>query len=270
VGTLCVAVHEIRQFTREEMELLMLIGTELGVAVEKAKLYEESERFQENLHTYVDQITRAHEEERKRIARELHDDSIQALAALSQRMDALTPGEARSTEAETKMERMRRELDGVQSRIRRFIQDLRPPTLDYLGLIPALRELVSQLKQQAGVDSELHVNGDERNFSPEDELLIYRVVQEALTNVGKHSKAHKAEVTIDFHDDRTTVAISDDGEGFDVGPDSGFVQLGKIGLAGMEERAHLLDSQLTINSKPGQGTQVVLDISRDHWNDLPL
>jgi signal transduction histidine kinase len=88
-----------------------------------------------------------------------------------------------------------------------------------------------------------------------------------LTNVGKHSKAHKAEVAIDFQNDRTTVAISDDGEGFNVGLDSGFVQSGKIGLAGMEERAHLLGSELTISSKLGQGTKVVLDIPRDRWND---
>jgi len=385
VGTLCVAVRSIRPFTREETELLILIGTELGVAVEKTRLYEESEKvsrrfrelfekahdaiwvhdfegkllaanqqcsklfgyrvggvsgedvskfltpqglkltmeirrkllsgeeikqpyeqvlrkkdgaeatimlttslldyegvpafqniardvtrerqLQENLHTYVAQITRAHEEERKRIARDLHDDSIQAMVTLSQRMDDLTSSGVQSSGTMTQLEKIQKELDEIQSRIRRFIQDLRPPTLEYLGLLPALRELVSQLKQQANIDSELRIMGVEQRFTPEDELLIYRIVQEALRNIWKHSGAQRVEVTIESSEDKTTIVINDDGRGFDVEEDSRFVQAGKIGLAGMQERAHLLYSSLTIHSRPGHGTKVILEIPSERWKE---
>lgn len=385
VGTLCVAVHSIRHFTTEERELLLLIGTELGVAVEKVRLFEESERsgkrfrelfekahdaiwvhdfdgniltanrqcsrlfgyegeeisgedvstfltrqglklasevkrallsgeeisqpyeqriikkdgteaitmlttslldyegmpafqniardvtrerqLQENLRTYVDQITRAHEEERKRIARDLHDDTIQALVVLSQRIEKLVSGEPGLTETMTQLEDIQKEVDEVQSGIRRFLQDLRPPTLEYLGLLPALRELVSQLGQQADVSAKLIVTGTERHFTPEDELLIYRIIQEGLRNIWKHAEAKKVEVTIDFDKTKATLAIRDDGKGFDVEEDAGFVQAGKIGLAGMQERVRLLDGNLTIHSKPGQGTKVILEISRERWQE---
>jgi len=385
VGTLCVAVHSIRHFTTEERELLILIGTELGVAVEKTRLYEESERsgkrfrelfekahdairvhdfdgkilmanrqcsrlfgyegedingedvsrfltpqglklasevkrallaaeeikqpyeqkitkkdgteaiamlttspfdyegvpafqniardvtrerqLQENLRTYVDQITRAHEEERKRIARDLHDETIQALVVLSQRVENLVSSELGLIGTMAQLEDIQKEVDELQSGVRRFIQDLRPPTLEYLGLLPALRELVSQLRQQANVSAELRVTGTERHFTPEDELLIYRIVQEALRNVWKHAEAKRVEATINFGKNKATIAIIDDGSGFDAEEDPGFVQAGKIGLAGMQERVRLLEGNLTIHSKPGQGTTVILEISRERWQE---
>lgn len=224
-------------------------------------------QLQENLRTYVDQITRAHEEERKRIARDLHDDTIQALVVLSQRIEKLVSGELGLTEIMTQLEDIQKEVDEIQSGIRRFLQDLRPPTLEYLGLLPALRELVSQLGQQADVSAKLIVTGTERHFTPEDELLIYRIIQEGLRNIWKHAEAKKVEVTIDFDKTKATLAIRDDGKGFDVEEDAGFVQAGKIGLAGMQERVRLLDGNLTIHSKPGQGTKVILEISRERWQE---
>ena len=384
VGTLCAVSYSPRKFMREERQLLMLIGTELGVAVEKAALGEESRRagqryrelfekahdaiwvqdsegriltanqaaadftgymmdeligmqvsdflqpdglelardirrkllagedvkqpyeqkvtrkdgsqatimlttslisdegrpglfqhicrdvtreklLQENLHLYARQITRTQEEERKRIARELHDDSIQALSVLSRRVDDLVAGSRDGGDTPRRLEGVRKEVDGILARMRRFTQDLRPPTLDYLGLLPALRELVSQLELQGGVRSEIHITGVERHFAPEDELLVYRIVQEALTNVWRHSGASRVQVDITFNDRKTTVEISDDGKGFEMEEDMRFVQAGKIGLAGMQERADLLGGRLTIHSRPGRGTKVGLQVPSERW-----
>ena len=220
-------------------------------------------RLAENLRLYARQITRAHEDERKRIARELHDDSLQALSILSRHVDELIAAQPKRSRLRKPLEETRSDIDGVTARIRLFIQDLRPPTLEYLGLVPAVRELVSQVGQQAGIHTELQIEGEEQHFTPEDDLLIYRVVQEALNNVWRHAAAKSARVQIHFNSRHTTVEIRDDGKGFVVAEDMGFLQAGKIGLAGMQERADLLGSSLTIQSKAGQGTVVTLVVPGD-------
>jgi len=378
VGTLCALSRSVRLFTREEEQLLILIGTELGVAVEKAALGEESARvgkryrelfekandaiwvqdldgniltanqatadytgysldeiigetvlkflepeglelarevgrkllsgekinqpyeqkvirkdgseatimlttslvadeglppaiqhisrdvtrekqLQENLRLYTHQITRAQEEERNRIARELHDESIQALIILSRQLDELISVEPAQADIPEQLEKIRNEIDDILSQIRRFTQDLRPPTLDYLGIVPALRELVTQLEKQSGIKTKFSITGEERHFSPEEELLIYRIVQEALRNTWKHAEAKNVTVTMELND-LARVEISDDGKGFTMEEDMRFVQAGKIGLAGMQERADLLGSKLVISSKPEVGTHITLEI----------
>jgi PAS domain S-box-containing protein len=216
--------------------------------------------LQENLRLYARQITRAQEEERKRIARELHDDPIQAMVVLSRRIDDLATSDAMDPQCITRLENIREEVDEILGKIRIFTQDLRPPTIDYLGLLPALRELVSQWQSQSGIECKLQTTGTERHFTAEDELLIYRLVQEALNNVWRHAEAKKVRVTVKFNADKAIVEVKDDGKGFEMEEDLRFVQTGKIGLAGMQERASLLGGTLNIYSKPGKGTRVVLEV----------
>jgi PAS domain S-box-containing protein len=222
-------------------------------------------RLADNLRLYARQITRAHEEERKRIARELHDDSIQSLIVLSRRVDELLSVITKRSKAVRPLEEIREEINGVLARMRLFTQDLRPPTLEYLGLVPAVRELVSQVGQQTGIRTEFKLIGEERHFTPEDELLIYRIIQESLRNVWRHSGASQASVLLSFNSRNTTAEVKDDGRGFIIGEDLRFVQVGKIGLAGMQERADLLGGNLTIQSKPGQGTTVMLVVPGERW-----
>jgi PAS domain S-box-containing protein len=222
-------------------------------------------RLADNLHLYARQITHAHEEERKRIARELHDDSVQALSILSRRVDSIISEQSKRSRLIKPLEDIRKEIDNILARIRLFAQDLRPPTLEYLGLIPALRELIHQVGQQSGMKIEFGIDGEERHFTPEDELLIYRITQEALRNIWRHASAQNALVKIKFDTRSATVNITDDGKGFIIGEDLRFVQAGKIGLAGMQERADLLGGTLTIRSRPGQGTTVKLVVPGDRW-----
>ncbi len=220
----------------------------------------EERKLQEDLRLYANQISKAHEEERKRIARELHDDTVQAMVAASRRLDSLTSGEEISENLRKPLEVLQRDIDESLMRTRRLMEDLRPPTLEYLGLLPALRELIAQLQEQCSIKVNLRTRGTDRHFSPENELLTYRIVQEALRNIWRHSEATKAEVIIEVGEERTTVTISDDGKGFDAEESQGFLETGKLGLAGMKERSRLLGGTLTIHSKLDSGTKVTLDI----------
>ena len=222
-------------------------------------------KLAENLRLYAQQITRTQEDERKRIARELHDDSIQALIILSRGIDELISIQSKRSKVIRPLEDVRAEVDKIISQVRRFTQDLRPPTLDYLGLIPAVRELISQFEHQSNIKTELKIIGEEKHFAPEAEMLVYRIIQEALNNVWRHSAAITVSVSIDFGKDGTTIEIKDDGKGFVIGEDLRFVEAGKIGLAGMQERADLLGGNLSIQSNVGRGTLVTLLVPYERW-----
>jgi PAS domain S-box-containing protein len=264
--------YEQRVIRRDGTEAIIMLTTSIIMDESGRPIFQNiardvtrERRLAENLHLYAQQITHAHEEERKRIARELHDDSIQALSILSRRVDELISSQSRRSKIIKPLENVRTEIDNTLARIRLYTQDLRPPTLEYLGLIPAVRELVSQVGQQTGIQIDLHIDGEERHFMPEDELLIYRIIQEALRNVWRHASAKQAHIVIRFDTRNATVGVTDDGKGFVIGEDLRFVQAGKIGLAGMQERADLLGGTLTIRSKPGQGTTINLVVPGERW-----
>jgi len=222
----------------------------------------EERKMQDNLHYYLKEITRAQEEERKRIARELHDDTAQALYALNRQVDNFVRSNANlPADNAAFLRELNKQIKELLQDVRRFGQDLRPPMLDDLGLLAALRWLVNELKEQHGIETDLIVLGTERRFTPEAELLLFRIVQEAMRNIGRHSQASKAEVSIEFGEGKTRVSISDNGKGFDLG--GGLAELprvGKLGLAGMEERVRLLDGSMRIESEPGKGTRVMIEL----------
>jgi signal transduction histidine kinase len=222
-------------------------------------------KLAENLRLYAQQITRTQEDERKRIARELHDDSIQALIILSRNIDELMSIQSKRSKMVRPLEELRSEVDKVISQIRRFTQDLRPPTLDYLGLLPAVRELISQFEHQSNIKTEFKTSGQETQFAPEAEMLVYRIIQETLNNVWRHSGALNTWVSIDFGKDSATIQVKDDGKGFVIGENLRFVEAGKIGLAGMQERADLLGGNLSIQSNVGHGTLVTLLVPYERW-----
>jgi two-component system sensor histidine kinase DegS len=211
---------------------------------------------------YVSQITRAQEDERKRIARELHDETAQALLTLSRRLDGLLTASERWPKRMTqRLEALRQLTDSILEGVRRFSQDLRPPMLDDLGLVPTLEGLTSDLMAQDGIHAEMSVLGNQRRLSPEEELALFRIAQEALNNVKRHSQASQVVTTVEFSDDRVKLTISDKGKGFELPDRMGdLAERGKLGLLGMHERARLLGGTLTVHSKPGEGTTVVVDM----------
>ena len=133
--------------------------------------------------------------------------------------------------------------------------------LDDLGLLATLRWEVSDFKKRFGTEADLVVKGDERRFATEVELLILRIIQEAFRNVEKHAEASKVEVEIEFGKEKTVIVVADDGKGFDLGESlADLPRLGKLGLAGMEERVRLLDGRIKIESAPGKGTRVAVEL----------
>ena len=144
--------------------------------------------------------------------------------------------------------------------MRHLSRDLRPSLIDDVGLLAALRWALRELKTEHSVDGDLQVRGDEQRLSQEVELILFRIVQEALRNIGKHSRASKAEVLISFEEGKITAVINDNGIGFQLPDKVGDLsRIGKLGLVGMEERVRLLDGSLEIKSEPDKGTTIIVE-----------
>ncbi len=221
----------------------------------------ELHKSEAKLRFYLRQIIRAQEDERKRIARELHDDTIQALVVLSRRLDALDAFREEFPEpAVQRLEELRGLADDILQGVRRFSRDLRPPVLDDLGLVPALEWLTAELSRDE-INAELKVLGESRSLSPEVELVLFRIVQEALRNVKKHAQASRVLVKVQFEDARVKISVTDDGRGFRLpAAMDGLAEVGKLGLIGMQERAQLVGATLEMQSEVDKGTVVVVDV----------
>ncbi|MBA7481804.1 hypothetical protein ES707_17281 [subsurface metagenome] len=222
----------------------------------------EQKRMQENLRFYSQQVTRAQEEERKRISRELHDDTIQALVVLSRQLDACTSREeGLSQDEHLRLEELRQQTNNIIQGIRRLSQDLRPAALDRLGLLPALEWLASDVAEYSGIATRVNVLGTERRLLEEVELVLFRTTQEALRNVWRHSQATEAEITVEFDEKKTRITVSDNGKGFNLPRTLGdLAREGKLGLAGMQERAQLVDGTLTAQSQLGHGSSITIEV----------
>ena len=221
----------------------------------------EERRMQENMRFYVQQVTKAQEEERKRIARELHDDTAQRLIALSHQLESFASDNKHlSADDMQLLKNLRQQLRDTLQGVRHFSQDLRPPMLDDLGLLPSLEWLSDDLESQFGIKADLRVLGTERRFIPEAELLFFRIIQEAVSNVRRHAEASRVEITIEYEEGKTRAIIRDNGKGFELPKTLGELsRTGKLGLVGMEERARLLGGSLSLESEPDKGTTVVVE-----------
>lgn len=212
--------------------------------------------IQENLRSYARAISRAQEDERKRIARELHDDTLQSLVVVARHLEELTGGESGMT-----VEEVREEVRELARSVRRFSQELRPSILDDLGLIPALKWLAQELQANFGIDVTVKTSGKQRQLDAETELSLFRIVQEALTNVRKHAEATEVSVNVSFREDRIKVTVKDNGKGFDTAQQNAEANgESKLGLMGMQERAELIGGKFEMTSAPGEGTTVTVRV----------
>lgn len=200
----------------------------------------------------------AQEEERKRIARELHDQTAQALTTLLVRLKLLEKADSNEKLREGLAE-MRALVASTMDDVRELSRSLRPTLLDDLGLVPALEAYMNGLRERTTEQIEFKVRGFERVGRLPDlvELVCYRVVQEAVTNALRYAAAHTVEVELDRNSARLRATIRDDGRGFD--PEDAHVSNG-LGLLGMRERAQVTGGTVSINSRPGSGTAVCLEI----------
>lgn len=202
-------------------------------------------------------IIRAQEEERRRLARDMHDGPAQMLANVMLRAEICERLlDADLTQVRSELRSLKEVVRGSIKDIRKVIFDLRPMALDDLGLVPALKRYVSELREQRGFPIEFAVNGLERRMPSVVEVAGFRIVQEALNNALKHAKANKASVMVDFCKDMVVISITDDGHGFDVS--EALKERGDhFGLLSMRERVELLEGTCRIESAPGRGTSIV-------------
>jgi len=223
---------------------------------ELVHLAQKVQAAQQGLRGYIGAMTAAQEEERRRLARELHDDTIQSLIALKQRvqlaqMDLSDESSARSLAELSSL------TEQTIENLRRLTRALRPIYLEDLGLVTALEVLCREAGESMGLQVSFRKEGAERRLAPSVELALYRIAQEALSNIARHARASQAALQFRFAPDGVVLEISDNGVGFEVPKSPAeFAPGGHFGLLGLYERAELIGAALSIDSAPGQGTRL--------------
>jgi signal transduction histidine kinase len=212
---------------------------------------------QQSLRGYLGAVTAGQEEERRRLARELHDDTIQSLIALNQRIQLVQMSQPEMAQ----LDEMQEMVAGLIADLRRTIHALRPIYLEDLGLVPALQVLAQEVGEAGRPAVTFTSEGAPRRLHPEMELALYRIAQEALTNAVRHAAAATVSITLAYRPERVTLAVADDGRGFAV-PESPteLAPQSHFGLLGIHERAELIGARLTLSSQPGRGTRVEVGV----------
>lgn len=261
IGLMNLVLPGGRQFSQREMALLATVGGEVGLAIEKARLLDELREKEQVRSTLIKRLLTAQEDERRRIARELHDEMGQSVTALIMNLERtrLKVEEGRGVTA-ADLERLQRLAEATLEEVRKMIYDLRPTVLDDLGLPAALRWYIRSQIEPRGLAVDLTVRLGDIRLGPLLETAIFRIAQEALWNVVKHAGATRADVELVQDDGRLSLRVRDNGHGFRAGSPPGRAVLrGGVGLGGMQERAALLGGTLRITSTPESGTEVVAE-----------
>jgi signal transduction histidine kinase len=267
LGVLNVASRMPRRFTTNDMQLLYAIGDQLGIAIEQARLYERLRAARERYRRLARQTLVAEEEERRRLARELHDETSQALSGLALQLQALVDmaeiSGSQDREFIGRLKKVQSLVVQVHSEISRLISNLRPALLDTLGLIPAIRRYAETRLNPLGIDVSVETRGTEKHLPSEVESGLFRWVQGAIGNIAQHSKAGNATVVLEYQQDELLLRVEDDGQGFDVSKITNIEESGRgRGVFSMKERVGFLGGVCSIESQPGKGTTV--------WARVPI
>lgn len=266
LGMMNLALAAAQPFSPEQIDLAGAIGRQVGVAIDaerqRQRLVAELAEREALRGQLLERALAAQEDERRRIARELHDEAGQSLTSLmiglgllEQEADQAAAVTARTTE-------LKRMADTVLEDLHRLAVDLRPASLDHLGLAPALRQYMELYRRQTGLDVQLEVVGLRNGRLPADiEIALYRVIQEALTNVVRHAQATQVGILLEQRDEQVVAIVEDNGIGFN--PEMAR-ENGRLGLFGMRERAEMLGGTLSIESVPNQGTTIFVEVPHVH------
>jgi signal transduction histidine kinase/PAS domain-containing protein len=269
IGVLNIANRKPRPFPEQEIHLLNAISNQLGIAIENARLYHELQLKDQIRADLLRQIILTQEDERRRVARELHDVTSQALATLAARLESLSATLGPNLkEAEAKLQGMKALLSATSKEVHRLIYDLRPSQLDDLGLPAALRSCAYDCLESAGIEVHMEIVGQEKRLPPEAEITIFRIAQEAIANVAHHAQAESVFISLEFKENAVALQVEDDGIGFDLSQQLGSADTERhMGLLGMKERADLIGGTLTIDTKPSRGTKVAVEIPMEAEQD---
>jgi signal transduction histidine kinase len=225
------------------------------------QLLAQSRQMQEQLRNLSRQLLSAQEEERKIISRELHDVIAQTLTSINVQLANLKKEAMKNTNGlDRNITRTQRLVERSVDIVHRFARDLRPTVLDDLGLIPALRTFMKGFTQETGIRVHLSAFAAVEEFNGDKRTVLYRVAQEALTNVARHAQASRAEVKIEKVDGCICMKIKDDGKGFEKERVLSARRGQRLGLLGMRERLDMVGGKFTVTSRPGKGTTVLAQV----------
>jgi PAS domain S-box-containing protein len=261
--------YEQRLIKKDGSEAIMQLTTRLILSDSKPRAFHnmardvtEERRLQDNLQYYLRQVLQAQEEERKRLARELHDDASQQILLLTHGIDNIAYKAERYSPQELKNElgKLYELSQQTYQNIKHYAQALRPSILDDLGLVAAIKWLAEETHKLSGIEIQVKANTIPL-LPPETQLVLFRIVQESLSNVHRHSGASEASVTVEWQGTETRVTISDNGNGFMLPRQlSEFAGQGKLGLTGMAERVQLIGGELGVSSQEGKGTTIMVKV----------
>jgi two-component system, NarL family, sensor histidine kinase DegS len=238
--------------------IVMIIKIELELRRKDKKIYIEREK---EYQAYLTKILETQEKERRRLAEELHDGSVQTLLAVASYAESIEVTNENVTEMKHKAAWIKEKIRSTVEDLRKMSIDLRPGVLDDLGLIYALKWLVSRTNKTSGIHVHLTIDNLDSSLNPELKVNIFRIVQEALQNIEKHSKSTEAFINIEAGTQSLKLVIRDNGRGFTL-PDKlgNLVTEGKLGLIGIQERIRSLGGVLELDSSPSAGTCLTIDI----------
>ncbi|MFQ5857977.1 MAG: GAF domain-containing protein, partial [Anaerolineae bacterium] len=262
IGCLTVDSRQVGAYNDTDGQTIATFARQAAIAIENARLWDELRRKEEMRGWLIEKIISAQEDERRRVSRELHDDTGQSLTSLAMLLRVLEE-QARGLPIESQITDVRDLASTIRDGVHRLAQALRPSTLDQMGLIAAIREHLRQLQQQFELDVSFTIEGFDQDgldcgsrLPPQVEITLYRIVQEALNNVIKHANADQVAVSLSNQGDRVVATVSDNGRGFDADAVLRSKEVRSLGLLGMRERTMLIDGKLIIDSAPGQGTTI--------------
>ncbi len=265
VGVMNIASHRPGRFSADDVYLLNSIGCQLGNAIEQARLYQRLEIGRERYQSLLRHALTAQEDERKRIARELHDETSQALASLTLNLQAaIATAETRSfvdADLITKLEKTQSVALHTVNEVTKLMKELRPTLLDELGLAAAINRYARDSLEPLGTKVSAEFQGVEERMPLEIEVTLFRIAQGAIGNILEHSEAKNVAIRLDCDSDRCVLGIQDDGRGFDVSKLTRVDKSGRgAGLFTMEERARLVGGSCSVKSQPGKGTSIVVKV----------
>ncbi len=258
VGMVSLSRYQAGFFTAEHLRVAEALSAQASVAVENALLFEEFQASREQLQTLSRRLVEVQEAERRTIARELHDEAGQALTSLLYGLRLLEREGGDGGKVAGRAAELRRRTEEVLENLHRMATNLRPASLDHLGLEAAIRQFLSGIEATTGMTVRFKAHGlDGERSSSTVETALYRVVQEAVTNVVRHANADAVGVLAERRGKRVVVIVEDNGVGFN-GEQA--AASGHLGLLGMRERAEMLGGSLAIESSPSSGTTVVVEV----------
>ena len=244
-------------FTREHMQLAEALVGQAAVVVQNAWLFQQVRAGRERLQSLSRRLVEIQENERRYISRELHDEAGQALTSLMVGLRLLERESGRPEAVAAGVSELMRMVDAVLENLHRLAVDLRPASLDHLGLVPALHQYAEAISDRYGLVVQFETVGSIERLAPDVETALYRIVQEALTNVIRHARATRADVLLERRGDNLIVIVEDNGIGFDP---TAALRSGDLGLVGLRERAEMLSGTLTVESAPDAGTTLLLEV----------